>query len=491
MRDASLGAGKGLVGTFPDVNLVVEHPNDELIEKYSCGNMYVSYPHASKWTEQFGPEDHSEALLTMCPDKVVPPTLFYVHIPFCAELCYFCLCHKTITSNEDRINHYMGYLYREIDLLKESFEKNSLTPNFKEIHLGGGSPTILTMPEFDKLFDKLSGILDIDSLFELTLEVDPRIVTEEMLHYYHDKGITRLSFGIQDFDVDVGKAVNRINPPEMLEKLLTPSIRDKFPSINFDILCGLPNQTLKTFKRTIDQVNCFAPSRIDMAFVNYTTKSQKNQKLISKSDCPTDVSTHRLFLQAKEQLLEQGYVCIGFDHFALPGDRQVEHLSKKTLRWITLGYAPGEITNMIGVGVGSSMRISNYYYAQNEYGYEEYESAIDAGQLPIYRGMELTENDVLRRRIIEEFRCYSRINKPNLEVRFNINFDQYFAGELEILQEFAEDQIVEITEDEILLTPMGSLFMNNVCRLWDSYSPDHLIPDKFFKKNIGVDVRMA
>lgn len=489
MRDATIGTGKELAGTFPDVNLVVEHPSDELINKYSCGNMYVSYPHASKWTEQFGVADHSEALLAMCHDKIVPPTLFYVHIPFCAELCYFCLCHKTITSNEERINHYMGYLYREIDLLIESFEKNGLTPNFKEIHLGGGSPTILKMPEFDKLFDKLSGILEIDSLFELTLEVDPRIVTEDMLHYYHDKGVTRLSFGIQDFDVNVGKAVNRVNPPEMLDKLLTPSIRDKFPSINFDILCGLPNQTLETFKWTIDHVNRFAPSRIDMAFVNYTTKSQKNQKLISKSDCPTDVETHRLFLQAKEQLLEGGYVCIGFDHFALPGDKQVEHLSKKTLRWITLGYAPGEISDMIGVGVGSSMRISDYYYAQNEYGYEEYEEAIDAGHLPVFRGLKLTENDVLRRRIIEEFRCYSKINKSNLEARFGIDFDQYFAGELKILQEFAEDQILEITGDEIILTPMGTLFMNNVCRLWDSYSPEHLLAAKFFKKETRIDVR--
>jgi oxygen-independent coproporphyrinogen III oxidase len=491
MPDTIASAEKELAKAYPEVNLVTVHPSDELIDKYSCGNMYVDYPHKSKWTEQFDLKDYSEALLTMCPNKNVPPTLLYVHIPFCAELCYFCLCHKTISSNEERINRYMGYLYREIDILRKKFEENGLVPNFREVHLGGGSPDILKIPEYDKLFDKLGSILELDSLLELTMEIDPRIVTEDLLHYYHDKGVTRLSFGIQDFDATVGKAVNRENSPDILEKLLTSSIRDKFPSINFDILCGLPNQTLDSFKRTIDQVIRFSPSRIDMAFVNYTTKSQINQKLIRKTDCPSDLETHRLFLQAKEQLLEGGYVCIGFDHFALPKDKQVEHLSKKSLRWITLGYAPTDITNMIGVGVGSSSRISDYYYSQNEYGYEEYEEAIDDGCLPIFRGFKLSKDDVLRRKIIEEFRCYSKISKSKLEASFNINFDQYFKQELNILDEFSFDQIVNITGDEIMLTPMGTLFMNNVCRLWDYHAPNYLVKDNFFKKKIAVDVRRS
>ncbi len=441
----------------------------DLIRKYSCGYMYVDYPHKSKWSYDFNEDDYMRALSRYCRSSKKPSAMLYVHIPFCFSLCAYCLCHKIITREEGKIRRYLERLFQEIDLLMKYFDEAGVHPNIREIHLGGGTPTILGEKDFDRLVAKLQGMVGSQGLREFTIEVDPRHSSLEMLRYYHSKGIDRLSFGVQDFDLSVQEAVNRVQRSELVASLLAPDIRRLFKSVNFDILCGLPRQTRETFKETIDTVIKMAPDRIDLAFVNYTTKSAKNQRLIDRSECPDEVETHMLFLQASRQLIDGGYVRIGFDHFARPSDEVAAARDAKALRWNGLGYAPGSCVDVIGVGLNSTSRLTADYYAQNVYDLTEYDRAIESGRFPILRGYKLSKDDVLRRNIINELRSYNTIDRERVEEAYRITFEDYFANEMLTLNRFVSDGLVTVTDEEIRITEKGLLFVNSICWIFDGY----------------------
>ncbi len=218
---------------------------ENLVKKYdSSAYMYTEYPHKSFWSEEFGENDYKESLNLLSSHKENDPMMMYVHIPYCTQPCFFCTCHFKVTRDHEKIKNYLKTLSQEIDLLCDFFDKNSINPRFVEMHLGGGSPTILNEEEFDYLIEKTNNLVNIKNLEEFAIEIDPRAVDRERMLYYHQKGINRISFEIQDFDINVQEAINRVQSPELVKDLITPDIRNLFRhGINFDVIYGLPLQT--------------------------------------------------------------------------------------------------------------------------------------------------------------------------------------------------------------------------------------------------------
>ncbi|MBN1384042.1 MAG: oxygen-independent coproporphyrinogen III oxidase [Elusimicrobia bacterium] len=450
-----------------DINLI-----NKLRKKYNHNlyAMYVEYPHKSIWSKDFSDTHFRTALKNLFSDKKDTPLLLYVHIPFCSRQCFYCTCHTFVTRDYERVKSYMNVLYREIDMLKELFDSYSAAPNFREIHLGGGSPTLLHEKEFDFFIEKLKSIADIKKLSEFAIEVDPRETSKEKLLYYNSKGINRLSFGVQDFDLNVQKAVNRVQPPELLEKVLTPDIRKHFRSINFDIMWGLPRQTPESYKKTIDTTIKLSPDRISLLMLHYAPDVKKHQKLMKQSEIPDVTEKTKLFQIACQMLESNGYVRIGFEHFAKATDELATALKNKTVHWNSLGYTTGRYLDIIGIGSGSSSRITDNYYFQSHYPLADYEASVSDNKFPVYRGYNLNSDDIIRREVIHNLRIYFSLNYSKIEAQYNIEFGKYFKTETASLKNLAGDGILELSENGITVTELGKYFIFHVCRVFDNFN---------------------
>lgn len=431
--------------------------------------MYIEYPHKSVWSDKINENDMRIALKNLFSGNKNAPLLLYVHIPFCPKQCFYCTCHTYITNNYEKIKEYLNSLYCEINLLREVFDKYSIKPNFKEIHLGGGSPTILHEKEFDALIEKIKSIADIKKLTEFAIEIDPRVTTIEMLKYYHEKGINRISFGVQDFDPDVQKAINRVQPVDLLENLLTPQIRKYFHGINFDIMWGLPKQTSESFRKTIDTAIKLSPDRISLLLLHYAPEVKKHQKKMNQSEFPSIEERTMFFHEAVETLQKNGYIRIGLDHFAKQTDTLATALRNKTLHWNSLGYTAGKYNDVIGTGSGSSSTITGEFYFQNLYSLTDYESAVRSGKFPVYRGYKLNNDDIIRRDIIHNLRIYFSVDFSNIEKKYNIVFNRYFEKELLMMDDLINDGILKLTEKNIAITELGKYFTMQVCHIFDNY----------------------
>lgn len=325
------------------------------IDLYNYGSyMYNEYPHKSIWSKEFNKDDYRRALKSLFLNQEDNPRLLFIHIPFCRQRCFFCLCHSFIIKDYGIVKNYLNFLFQEIDLLRKFCDDNLITPDFQRIHIGGGSPTILAEEEFDQLIERIQTITDIRNIEEFSIEIDPRNTSKEKIKYYQAKGINRISFGIQDFNFDVQKAVNRVQPLELIKNLLVPDIRKGLSSVNFDILCGLPRQTRESFRETIDTVIKLSPERIMLMFFIYAPDTKVHQKLIKKSEIP-DVNERIVFFHdAIEALLANGYVRIGVDHFAKPTDSLAKAMIDENIHWNSLGYGVGKQLDMLGLGPNSS-----------------------------------------------------------------------------------------------------------------------------------------
>ena len=438
--------------------------------------MYTEYPHKSFWSTDMGSEDCHSALLELLTDEPNVPLLLYVHILYCTKLCWFCNCHiGEITQSQDKRKDYLELLYSEIRLFKKLFDKHSLAPNFTEIHLGGGSPTDLSMNDFSRLVENLSSIVDIKNLSEFSIEIDPRHSSREMLRFYHNQGINRISFGIQDFDPGVQKAINRIQPIELVEKLMGPEISDLFPNgINFDIICGLPHQTTETIKRTMDECVRLSPDRICFNYLHQAPEFSKHQRLMSDGKfgrpdhLPDYYERKKLFTIAMETLIKAGYIRTGYDHFAKPTDAVAKAMAEGKMQWNALGVTAGRYTSIIGVGIQSFSTIGNYYF-QNFYDLKKYRESLRQGQFPIFRGHRQNQDDLIRRDVIQTLRSFFSIDFRCIDEKYAINFEEYFDPELVALDDYVRDGLIEIKDRSIIITEKGHQFANTVCYVFDKY----------------------
>jgi len=415
----------------------------EIQKKYgTTAFMYTEYPHKRFWSK--GYVHYFDGI-----DKKAPKML-YVHIPYCQQLCYFCTCHIEITQNYNKVKDYMQLLYKEIELLvPHSF-------NIKEIHLGGGSPTILDKDEFDELIVHLRRLTNIKELDEFSIEIDPRRVSPAEMIHFAEAGINRISFGVQDFDIDVQDKINRYQPAKLIEDLLVPELREQFSNgVNFDIICGLPKQTPQTMKDTMEEVVKLAPDRICLNYLHYSPEMAKHQILMGK--LPDFAERKELFIVALNILTKNGYVRTGYDHFALPTDANAVATTTGKVGWNSLGTNPGRVSDTIGIGVSSISSVGNSYY-QNFYEVKDYADALSIGKLPIFRGHNLTHNDTTRRTIIQSLRNHFRADAKYSEI---------FRKEFDALKEFEEDGIVVVEGTKIdIVVPE---YANLVCRVFDKY----------------------
>ena len=454
--------------------------SNELIEKYSIYAFdMIEFPHKSFWGE-VSHDDYVSALKDLF--KSGDPTTLYVHIPFCSQMCYFCLCHFRITHDYSRIADYIESLKHEIRSVEWIAEDINKWPKITELHLGGGSPTYMRERDFESLKEELSiNLVDFDKLDEFTIEIDPRAVGRDRLAFYVENGINRISFGIQDFDIKVQRAINRVQPPELVENILSSPARRKLKSVNFDLLIGLPNQTLWTVEKTIERVISMKPDRVALSYMHFNPRVHHHQEVMKAGGpLPNFHQRKEMHDAASAQLVGAGYIRTGFEHFALPTDDVAKAVETGSVKYNSLGATPGRTTNMIGLGVSSYSRITDYHYFQQTYDHAEYAKAADDRRFAVTRGHHLTGQDLVRREIIQTLRSVFKLNISEIDTRFAVKIRLMMAREFKILAEMESDGMVILGENEITITDMGKNFTNVICRVFDTYVRGPNFPDDFF-----------
>lgn len=421
------------------------------------GHWYTSYPSLNHWTEDFGHRQYREAFREYLDhDRWSHGIHLYVHIPFCEKLCHYCICNVVITNNRQKIQHFLDHLLLEIRNLKVFYEKEGKTPQIKEIHLGGGTPSHLDRSQFTQLCDGLNTICDIQRLSEFAMEIDPRTVKEGDLQFYASKGVTRISFGVQDFDEKVQRAINREQPFEMVKNILKD--RGQFKGVNFDLLYGLPLQTHETVKKTLEQVLELRPDRITLLKYCHAPEVRRHMKLIKVSELTPQEELPTMFVNMAQTLIKAGYKWVGLDHFALPTDDLAIMPPVRTFN----GFKPGPVKDMIGLGPTSTYSIGGVY-AQNHYDLNKYYEAVKRGEFPIERGYKLTGDDLDRRHLIFNLLCHQQAY-----------IQSHLSEGIEELR--GKSDLCHIEKNVIYLTEYGRLVSRNVCKVFDNkdIEPEHM-----------------
>ena len=448
--------------------------NIKLLKKYHQHLVfdYTEYPTKAIWSEKFSSEDYKKAINEWFPKNKASPVLFYLHTPFCEQLCYFCLCSKEITKDYDKVKDYLyNYLFKEIDMLEEELVKNKIELNFREIYFGGGSPTYYKDEEFVALIDRLKKFINFKNIDDFTVEIDPRRVDPNKLIFYKQNSVNRLSLGIQDFDLKVQEEINRVQTPELVDKLLTPEVRKLFPTINFDLLIGLPSQNVKSIDKTMDEVIKLKPSQIQTMYMHYKPQTRKYMvRMLRNNPLPDFFDRKAIFDKASKKLLSAGYNRAGFESYALPNDPLDKSMKEKKAVYNSLGTQKGEAINFLAVGSSAHGCFGDDYYVQNYYEQNLYREAISKGNLPIYRGMKLGNDDKIRRNIVRDIRTYFNLNFKELNEKHKINFKEYFKKELSFLKEFEDDGLVNIKDDYLQLTELGEHFSPQIACVFDAYN---------------------
>ncbi len=455
--------------------------NLDILKKYSRpGPRYTSYPTAPHFTPEFGPEDFERAIRESNHTAENGDISLYFHFPFCPQLCYYCGCNVIISRNETRINRYLEYLKKEIQLLRRLIHPDR---KVTQMHWGGGTPNYLQPQQIRTIFQAIRDAFPFTEDAEISVEIDPRTLTPEHLPLFRELGFNRLSFGVQDFEHQVQVTINRLQPEDMTRRVVEESRALGFPSINVDLIYGLPYQTEETFQRTIDKIIDISPDRLAVFNYAHVPWLKKHQRVIPEEALPTPEVKLRLFKMTIEQLTEAGYVFIGMDHFARPDDELSIAQKTRTLYRNFQGYSPRAGAEVFALGITSISQLQRIY-AQNVKDTRRYEQLLDSGKIPTHVGIALTDDDVLRRHVINELMCNNRLQKPAVEARFRIQFDQYFADALEALKPLQADGLVELDSDEIRVTEQGRFVVRNIAMAFDWYLKQENSTKAIYSKTI-------
>jgi oxygen-independent coproporphyrinogen-3 oxidase len=440
----------------------------ELLTKFDVpGPRYTSYPTADRFVEAFGEADYLQALEQRRdgPAALALPLSLYVHIPFCESLCYYCACNKIITKHHDRAAPYLRLLTREVELHVQHMGQGH---SVSQLHLGGGTPTFLSDDELRELMAMLRRNFELVPGGEYSIEVDPRTIDEARLATLAQLGFNRLSFGVQDFDPAVQKAVHRVQPAERVFALVETARKLGFESVNVDLIYGLPKQTPESFDRTLAQVNELRPDRIALYAYAHLPERFKPQRRIIAIDLPGAANKVSMLARSLAAFDEAGYVYVGMDHFALPDDALAVAKRQGRLHRNFQGYSTQPDCDLIGLGVSAIGKIGATY-SQNAKTLEEYQDALDHGHLPVVRGLAITRDDVLRRAVIMALMCQGEALFESIELAHLIDFKTYFAAELAQLRAMQEQGLVRLTDSGIQVTATGWFFVRGVAMVFDKY----------------------
>jgi oxygen-independent coproporphyrinogen-3 oxidase len=440
----------------------------ELLARFDVpGPRYTSYPTADRFVEAFGEADYVQALQQRQSGTLSkqPPLSLYVHIPFCESLCYYCACNKIITKHKERAADYLRYLRKEVELHTQHLGRGQAV---SQLHLGGGTPTFMSDEELRQLMALLREHFKFVPGGEYSVEVDPRTVDEQRLAVLAELGFNRLSFGVQDFDLEVQKAVHRIQPADQVFALVEASRRLGFESVNVDLIYGLPLQTPESFDRTLVQVNRLRPDRIALYAYAHLPERFKPQRRIHAEDLPAGAAKVAMLSRSLDALTDAGYVYIGMDHFALPDDALAVAKRQGRLHRNFQGYSTQADCDLIALGVSSIGRIGSTY-SQNAKTMEEYGDLLDQGHLPVVRGLALTRDDLIRRSVIMALMCQGHVQYESINLAWLVDFKTLFAQELIQLEAMQAQGLVQLSESGIQVTAMGWFFVRGVAMVFDRY----------------------
>ncbi|MBU0746366.1 MAG: oxygen-independent coproporphyrinogen III oxidase [Gammaproteobacteria bacterium] len=440
----------------------------DLLRRFDVpGPRYTSYPTADRFVEAFGQDDYVLALeqRRMGTTAKALPLSLYVHIPFCESLCYYCACNKIITKHHDRAEVYLRYLSREIDLHTAHCGTGQVV---SQLHLGGGTPTFLSDAGLRELMAMLQRSFTLAPGGEYSIEVDPRTVNADRLAVLAELGFNRLSFGVQDFDTEVQKAVHRVQPAEQVFALVESARSLGFESINVDLIYGLPRQTPESFDRTLAQVVQLRPDRIALYAYAHLPERFKPQRRIISADLPSASSKLSMLSRSLDAFMDAGYVYVGMDHFALPTDALAVAKRQGRLHRNFQGYSTQPDCDLIGLGVSAIGRVGATY-SQNAKTLDEYYDFLDQGRLPVVRGLALTRDDLVRRASIMALMCQGELLFEPMEQAWLIDFRQYFSAELAQLETLAEQGLVRLGDEGIEVTAMGWFFVRGIAMVFDRY----------------------
>ncbi len=445
----------------------MNHVIDEgLLKRFDVpGPRYTSYPTADRFVEAFTEKDYTQALEQRRAGSLALPLSIYVHIPFCESVCYYCACNKVITKHHSKAAEYLRYLSRELELQVQHFGRGH---HVSQMHLGGGTPTFLSDAELEDLVAMVRRQFTLVPGGEYSVEVDPRTVTEARLEHLHRLGFNRLSFGVQDFDPTVQKAVHRVQPAEQVFALVAAARRIGFESVNVDLIYGLPQQTPESFRHTLEQVQVLRPDRIALYAYAHLPARFKPQRRIISAELPSPADKLDMLSISLDLFSAAGYVYVGMAHFALPNDALAVAKRQGRLHRNFQGYSTQLDCDLIALGVSAIGRIGATY-SQNAKTLEEYYDALDQGRLPIVRGLALSRDDVLRRSVIMALMCQGSVDFESVGLAHLIDFRSYFARELERLQGMVELGLVRITDTAIEVTPSGWYLVRAIAMTFDKY----------------------
>lgn len=443
--------------------------DDALIAKHDqSGPRYTSYPTAVQFHEGFTAADY--AAIARQTNASGRPLSLYFHIPFCDTICFYCACNKVATKDRSKGDEYLSHLYREITLQGELFDRDRPV---EQLHWGGGTPTFISHDEMRELM-KVTGehfrLLDNDE-GEYSIEIDPREATAETVGVLREIGFNRMSLGVQDFDPVVQKAVNRIQSEEETLAVLNAARAEGFRSVSIDLIYGLPHQTQESFSTTLDRIIEVGPDRLSVFNYAHLPQIFKPQRRIEVEELPPPEVKLEILHMTAGKLADAGYVYIGMDHFSRPDDELAVAQREGSLYRNFQGYSTHANCDLIGMGITSIGSVGNCY-AQNIKGLDAYYACIDARRLPVFRGIELSQDDVLRRDVITRLICHFSLDFAAVENHWDIDFKTYFAEELNSLQKMAGDGLLEISDAGIQVMPVGQMLIRNICMVFDVYLKD-------------------
>lgn len=438
----------------------------DLIKKYDRpGPRYTSYPTAPYFHNGIGEPEYKAHIQKDNSTIKNRDLSLYFHLPFCQSLCYFCGCNSFVSRDPLKMDAYIDYLEKEIEMIRPLLDKDR---QIAQLHWGGGTPSHFSPQQIQRLGEIIHKHFSFKEDAEVGLEIDPRGMTRDHFVVLHELGFNRCSMGVQDFNPQVQRAVHRIQPEDITLQALEWARELQFDSMNIDLMYGLPFQTEDTFTTTVDKVIAMNPDRLAVFNYAHLPSIFKHQRLIKDETLPKPETKLALFKNTIEQLTDAGYVYIGMDHFAKPDDELTMAMKNGTLYRNFQGYSTHAGLDLLAFGMSSISMLSDLY-VQNFKTMEDYYKPLDSGQLPVMRGVELTADDTLRRDVITTLMCNFRLQKSDIEEKYNITFDDYFAESLDQLEIFTRDELLSLEPEVITVEPKGRLLIRNIAMAFDAY----------------------
>ena len=442
----------------------------QIIRRFDInGPRYTSYPTADRFVDHFGAENSQYWLSHRSNDQhgVARQQLsLYFHIPFCNTICYYCACNKIITKDHGRSAKYLRYLAKELALQSSYLKQDDNV--VEQLHWGGGTPTFLSHDEMRQLMATTRKHFRLIENGEYSIEVDPRKVDQATVVLLGELGFNRMSVGVQDFNESVQQAINRIQSEQETFAVIDAARANGFKSISIDLIYGLPRQTVSGFDRTLDRVIAASPDRLSIYNYAHLPSLFKPQRRILESDMPSADTRLQILSLSIRKLTEAGYVFIGMDHFAKPDDELAIAQREGRLHRNFQGYSTHSDCDMLSFGISSISKVGPSYY-QNVKTLDEYYDYLEQGVLPVFRGIELDADDILRRAIIQSLMCHFELSFAAIEVAYGIDFRTYFASELESLCEMVEAGLVRIDDQRVVVLPSGRLLVRAISMVFDKH----------------------